>query len=139
MRDDSEIMRDRQRAIRREIDRRKLHLKVIAFDSGIPYDTLVSYFPGGERHPAELPSSAVFKLCGALPDDLINLLCPSGFAVVRIPNDVDYDAINQHCMDFLSEKCAAHHPESEAGREIGPTEQARLSAKVVSIRSGAAA
>src|SRR5690348_16491897 len=60
MRPVSEIIRDRQRAIRRELDRRQIPLKVLAYDSGIKYDTLISYFPGGEgRHPAELPSSAV--------------------------------------------------------------------------------
>jgi hypothetical protein len=136
---DNAIIRGRQLAIRRELDRRQIPLKVIAFDSGIPYPTLLTYFPGGDRTPAELPSGAAFALCGVLPDDLINLLCPSGFALVRIPNDVDYDAINQHCMDFLSEKSAAHHPESEEGVNIGPNERARLSAKVVNIRGGAAA
>lgn len=135
MRDVSEIIRDRQRAIRREMDRRGIALKVVAYDSGIKYDTLISYFPGGERHPAELPSSAVYGLQGVLPDDLMNLLCKDGFAIVRVPNDVDYDAINQHCMDFLSEKSAAHHPESEDGVNIGPNEQARLSSKVVKLRA----
>jgi hypothetical protein len=131
---DNDIIRSRQLAIRRELDRRQIPLKVISYDSGIPYPTLLTYFPGGERHPAELPSSAVFSLCGVLPDDLINLLCPKGYAVVPVPEDVDYDTINQHCMDFLSEKSAAHHPESEAGRDIGPNEHNRLSAKVVRLR-----
>jgi hypothetical protein len=134
MRDVRNIIRDRQRAIRRELDRRHIALKVVAYDSGIEYDTLISYFPGGERHPAELPSSAVFSLCGVLPDDLLNLLCPKGYAVVPVPDDVDYDVINQHCMDFLSEKSAAHHPESEEGVNIGPNERATLGAKVVQLR-----
>jgi hypothetical protein len=130
----SEIIRERQRAIRRELDRRGRSLKVIAYDSGIKYDTLISYFPGGERPVAEMPISAAFALCGVLDDDLINLLCKDGYAVVRVPTDVDYDAINQHCMDFLSEKSAAHHPQSEAGVEIGPNEQAHLACKVVRLR-----
>jgi hypothetical protein len=130
----NDIVRERQLAIRRELDRRQIPLKVISYDSGIPYPTLLTYFPGGERQPAEMPSSAVYSLCGVIPDDLLNLLCPKGYAVVPVPDDVDYDAINQHCMDFLSEKSAAHHPESEAGRDIGPNEHARLSAKVVTLR-----
>jgi hypothetical protein len=134
MRDASEIIRDRQLDIRRMMDDRGIHLKVVAFDSGIPYDTLISYFPGGKREPAQLPVSAAFALCGVLDDDLINLLCPQGYAVVPVPVDTDYDTINQHCMDFLSEKSAAHHPESEAGREIGPTERARIESKVVQLR-----
>jgi hypothetical protein len=134
MRDVRNIIRDRQRAIRRELDRRHIALKVVAYDSGIEYDTLISYFPGGERHPAELPSSAVFSLCGVLPDDLLNLLCPSGYAVVQVPEDADYDKINQHCLEFVSTKAAAHHPESEAGVALGPTEQAKLKSNVVKLR-----
>ena len=138
MRAASEIIRERQLAIRRELDRRGLHLKVIAYDSGIKYDTLISYFPGGDRPVAELPSSAAFALCGVIPDDLINLLCPKGYAVVPVPDDTDFDTINQHCMDFLSAKAAAHHPESEAGVAIGPTEQAKLKGNVVQLRGRAA-
>lgn len=126
MRDNSNIIRDRQLAIRRELDRRGIPLKVIAFDSGIPYNTLCSYFPGGERHPAELPVSAAFALCGVLDDDLINLLCPTGFALVRVPNGVDYDQLSEGCRTFLEAKDKAHHPESEDGRDIGPTEGAKL-------------
>jgi hypothetical protein len=134
MRDVRNIIRDRQLAIRRELDRRHIALKVVAYDSGIEYDTLISYFPGGERQPAELPASAIYSLSGVLPDDLLNLLCRKGYAHVQVPEDADYDAINQHCMDFIGEKSAAHHPESEAGRDIGPNEHARLSAKVVKLR-----
>jgi hypothetical protein len=131
----NEIIRERQLAIRRELDRRQIPLKVIAYDSGIPYPTLLTYFPGGDRKPAELPSSAVFSLCGILPDDLLNLLCPAGYAVVPVPRDTDYDDINQHCMEFVAEKARAHHPESEAGIAIGPNEQAQLAGKVVRLRA----
>jgi hypothetical protein len=134
MRPVSEIIRDRQRVIRRELDRRKVSLKGIAFDSGINYDTLISYFPGGERHPAEMPVSAAFSLCGVLPDDLLNLLCPDGFAVVRKPEGVDYDDIAECARDLCAAKDKAHHPASEAGREIGPTESAQLECKVVQLR-----
>jgi hypothetical protein len=131
---DNDIIRSRQLAIRRELDRRQIPLKVISYDSGIPYPTLLTYFPGGERHPAELPASAIYSLSGVIPDELMNLLCKEGYALVQVPKDADFDAINQHCMDFSGEKAAAHHPESEAGRDIGPNEHARLSAKVVRLR-----
>jgi hypothetical protein len=134
VRDNSTIIRDRQLAIRRELDRRQIPLKVVAYDSGIPYNTLCSYFPGGERHPAEMPCSAVYSLCGVIPDDLLNLLCPEGFAVVRVPAGIDYDDMAQGCRAFLDTKDKAHHPESEAGREIGPSEQSHLSSKVVQLR-----
>lgn len=135
MRCASVIIRDRQLAIRRELDRRGIALKVLAFDSKIPYDTLRSYFPGGTaREPAEMPVSAAFALCGVLPDDLINLLCPEGYAVVQVPAGIDYDEFSAGCRDFIAAKDQAHHPESEAGRDIGPCEQSQLSAKVVRLR-----
>lgn len=135
MRPISEIMRERQLVIRRELDRRGIALKAIAFDSGIKYDTLLSYFPGGERPVSEMPISAAYSLCGVLPDDLINLLCPEGFAVVRVPAGVDYDDVNQHCMSFIAEKAAAHHPDSEEGERIGPNENASLAANVLRLRA----
>lgn len=134
LRDVHTIIRDRQLAIRRELDRRGIPLKVVAFDSGIPLPTLYSYFPGGERLPAELPTSAVYNLCGVIPDDLLNLLCPEGFAVVRVPNGVDYDEIAARARDLCDVKDRAHHPESEAGRELGPNERAALDSKVVQLR-----
>jgi hypothetical protein len=134
MRSANEIIRDRQLAIRRELDRRGIPLKVIAYDSGIPYPTLCSYFPGGERQPAEMPTGAAYSLCGVLPDDLLNLLCPDGFAVVRVPAGTDYDDFAARCREFIETKDRAHHPESEAGREIGPNEQQSLSDKVVRLK-----
>jgi hypothetical protein len=139
----SDIVRDRQRAIRRELDRRGISLKAVSFDSGIPYSTLCTYFPGNERgvaerKPAELPTGALMALFGAVPDDLLNLLLPDGYAVVRVPSGIDYDDISEACRDFISSKDKAHHPESEAGRDIGPNEHAELAGKVVQLRGRAA-
>lgn len=140
MRDSSTIMRDRQRAIRRELDRRGISLKAVSFDSGISYSTLCSYFPGNERgevekQPAEMPSGAVYRLCGHIPMDLLNLLLPDGFAIVQVPAGIDYDEISAGCRDFIDAKDKAHHPESEAGRDLGPTERADLDCKVVRLRA----
>lgn len=136
MRDSSTIMRERQCAIRRELDRRSIALKVVSFDSGIPYSTLLSYFPEeGAREPAVIPGSALYGLCGAIPDDLMNLLMPDGWALVRVPSGVDYDDVSSACRDFLDAKEKAHHPESEAGRDIGPGEATDLDGRVVRLRA----
>ena len=47
----NDIIRERQLAIRRELDRRGIALKVVSYDSKIPYPTLLTYFPGGDRVP----------------------------------------------------------------------------------------
>lgn len=140
MSDSSTIMRGCQRAIRKELDRLGIALKVVSADSGIPYSTLCSYFPGNERgfvekQPAELPAGALYSLCGAIPDNLLNLLLPDGWALVCVPSDVDYDDLSSACREFLSAKDQAHHPESEAGRDIGPGEQRSLSELVTRLRA----
>jgi hypothetical protein len=133
------IVRQRQLAIRRELDRRGVALKAVSFDSGLSYQTLLSYFPAeGSREPAAIPMAAVFNLCGAIPGDLLNLLLPEGWAIVQVPSGIDFDEISGACRDFIDAKDRSHHPDSEAGRDIGPNEQQELSNKVVSIRARAA-
>lgn len=128
-RDNLAIIRERQKSIRREIDRRGIALKAVAFDSGIPYDTLLTYFPQeGSRDPAQIPGGAIFALCDgqALPLDLLSLLLPTGFLIVKAPEQVCHDDVSSAMRDYLRAKDEAHHPESENGREIGPTENDSL-------------
>lgn len=134
MRDANTIVRDRQLAIRREMDRRGVTLKAVSFDSGIGYPTTVSYFPGEkDREPATLNLAGLYMLLegDALPLDLLSMLLPDGFQIVRAPEEIDHDALCHLANEYVAMKHAAHHPDSEAGREIGPNEEAALSGKVV--------
>lgn len=134
MRDSSTIIRERQLAMRREMDRRGIALKIVSQDSGIPYPTLLSYFPAeGSREPAVMPTSAQYDLAGNMPDDLLSLLLPAGHVIVRVPEGVDFDELADSFAEFLKTKNDFHHPESEAGRDIGPNEEATLTAKVVHL------
>jgi hypothetical protein len=140
MHDNVAIIRARQLAIRREIDRRGIALKAVAFDSGIPYETLLTYLPvAGTREPAQIPGGAIYALCEgqALPVDLLSLMLPDGFQIVRVSEGIDHDRIAEMAADYLATKNAAHHPESEAGRDLGPTEAATLTAKVVQLKVAA--
>lgn len=134
VRDTTTIVRERQLVIRRELDRRGVSLKAVAFDSGLPYSTVVSYFPGErDKEPHTLSAAALFALCGVLPYDLLSLVLPDGFQIVRVPEGVNLDECADYFADFLAEKNAAHHPESEAGRDLGPNETERLTAKIVQL------
>ena len=140
MSDSVVIIRERQLGIRREIDRRGIALKLVAADSGIPYETLLTYFPQeGSREPAQIPGGAIYALCagGALPADLLSFLLPNGWQVVRAPEGIDHDTVADLAADYLAAKNAAHHPESEAGRDIGPTEHAALTGKLVQLKVAA--
>lgn len=141
MRDSVTIIRTRQAAIRREIDRRGIALKAVAFDSGIQYETLLTYFPvDGGRDPAQIPGGAIYALCegSALPADLLSLLLPAGWQMVRVPEGIDHDELCNHLVDYLATKQAAHHPDSECGPAIGPVEKSQLDSKVTHIRAIAA-
>jgi hypothetical protein len=135
IRPNSEIVRERQLAVSRELDRRGISRKMIAFDAGIKTDTIYGYFPAADRTPSEMPCGALLALTRAksMPDDLINMLLDDGIAFVRVPMGIDYDDISQACRDFIDAKDQFHHPESEEGRNLGPNEQAALGGKVVRL------
>lgn len=83
-------------------------------------------------------SLTALRRVAAVPDiplELLSLLLPPGMVIVRVPAGVDYDDISEGCRSYLDCKERAHHPQSEAGRDIGPGEQSQLDAKVVSLRA----
>lgn len=139
MSDDSTIVsviRERQAAIRRELDRRQIPMKVVAQDSGIQYATLLTYFPADERkQPHQIPGSAIFALAGAIPDDLISLLLPSGFLIVRLPEEIDHDSFAAMVNDYQAAKEEAHRVDSPAGRDLADCELEKLDSKVARIRA----
>jgi hypothetical protein len=139
---DNAIVRERQLVIRRQLDARKISLKAISMDSGVPYPTVISYFPGEEnREPATMSAAALFALCEAksFPLDLLSMMLPDGFQIVRAPEDVDHDQLCELAAEYVAEKNRAHHPESEAGRDIGPGERTTLTGKAVRLVGSVAA
>jgi len=138
MYDTAKIMRDRQRVIRREMDRRGISLKAVSFDSGIGYSTIVSYFSNErDKEPSAIGMPAVFMLAAsnALPLDLLSMLLPEGLQMVRVPEGVDHDEFETIARDYLAAKGKAHHPDSPGGREIADCERDLLDSKVVALRA----
>lgn len=134
------IIKDRQCAMRRELDRRGIALKAVSFDSGIPYSTLLSYFPEeGGKEPAQLPASAQYLLCGVIPDDVLSLLLPSDRKIVRVPEDIDHDEMASAMRQYLAAKDATHHPESPAKRDIADCEDQHLRGLLTVVAGGIAA
>ena len=138
MADANTIVRERQLVVRREMDRRGVSLKAVSLDSGIPYASVVSYFPGErDKVPATIPGSAIFALCGskALPLDLLSLILPDGFQIVRAPEEIDHDEFETMCRDYLAAKAKAHRADSPSGRELAECEREVLDGKVVQLRA----
>ena len=121
---EAEVVRDIQQTIRRQIDKRRTPLKVVSMDSGIGYPTLLTYLPAPEskQQPCAMPVAALRLLCGVIDPDLLSMLLPDGFQIVRVPENVDHDEMAEACRVYLAEKDKAHHPLSEAGREISEGE-----------------
>lgn len=140
MTDETDIVRERQRLIRREMDRRGISIKAVQLDGGWETSsTVLSYFPADrDKEPAVMSVAAYHRLLsrGALPADLLSLLLPDGFAVVRVPEGIDHDEIAAGFQDYLAAKGRAHHPDSPAGRDIADCERSELDRKVVMLPLG---
>lgn len=138
----SSIVKQRQLAIRREMDRRGIHMKVVASDSGIPGPTLATYFPQDRMaDPAQIPGGAIYALAAghALPADLLSLLMPEGWALVQVPEGIDHDQLSELAKDYLDTKMAAHRRDSPAGPALCPEQELpTLDRKVVALRERAA-
>lgn len=138
MHDENSVVRTRQLAVRREMDRRGIAIKAVQFDGGWDHaSTVMSYFPNPEglKEPATMSVAALYRLLasGALPTDLLSLLLPDGFQIVKAPESVDHDEIAEVIQDFLRTKERAHHPDSPAGREISECEDQDLKVKFTVI------
>lgn len=106
-----------------------LTLKGIAADSGVPYSTLRGYASG----EVGMPFDAVFRLCEALPPDLLSLLLPDGLALVRSA-DACPDSFGAKCRDFTDALADARHPDSPGGVEITHGEADELARKRAGVR-----
>ena len=107
--------------------------KVLASQSGVPEASLHSY--GRADAPAAMPVAVLHKLCGAVPEAVLSLLLPDGFALVRVADLSDPAALASGALEYLGLYSAARHPASEAGTEIGPGEAAALSDHATRLRA----
>lgn len=137
MSDENAIVREAQRLIRREMDRRGIRIKAVQLDGGWETSsTVLSYFPADEhKEPAIMSVASLYRLLRrkALPSDLLSLLLPEGFAIVQVPEGIDHDELADDFADYLATKNDFHRPESEEGPAIGPTERATLNSKIVML------
>lgn len=108
-----------------------LPLKVIASRANISYETLITYANGTSR----MTVAVLHKLCGVLPSELLSLLLPDGFAIVRTCEDADLEAMAEKCTKFLASYTSARGERSEAGSALGPVERDHLIEMMADIKS----
>lgn len=135
--DENIVVRERQKAIRREMDRRGIAIKAVQFDGGWETpSTVLSHFPADkDKEPQTMSVAALYRYVtrNALPIDLLSLMLPDGFRIVRVPEDIDHDEISEVLQGYLQTKERAHHPDSPEGREISKCEDAALRGQVVAF------
>ena len=113
-------------------------MKAISLDSDIPYGTLRTY-AGHSGTTAEMPVSALYRLVGVIPDELLSLLLPAGRQIVQAPESVDHDTLADLVRDYLITKDHAHRPDSPGGREISGCEDEALRGKLTAVTTQVAA
>lgn len=111
-----------------------LTLKAISLDSEIPYNTLRSY-AGHNGATSEMPVSALRKLVGVIPDELLSLLLPDGRQIVQAPESLNHDEVCKAMQEYCSAKSDAHHPDSPGGREISDCEDNILRGKFAQVKA----
>jgi hypothetical protein len=111
-----------------------LTFKRVQLASGIPPSTLRTYTEG----KAEMPLSALYRLVGIVPDELLSMLLPDGRLIVRMPEGIDHDAIAEWSEKYNAKKLAAHRKDSECEEMIGPTEHDELTGIVLEFPGVAA-
>lgn len=133
-----ESVRTRQRLMfEKALDRRtyNLTIKEIAQRSGVDDSSISNYASG----LTTMSLAAIDALVGVIPDELLSMLLPDERVIIRLPTGIDHDELDAAMRDYVAAKAQAHHPESEAGREIGPNEDATLRQKFVVVTGSVAA
>jgi hypothetical protein len=111
-----------------------LTLKAISLDSNIPYETLRSY-AGHKNDQAVLPVSAVNKLIGVIPDDLLShLFEPGNRQLVVSDDDNELDALGEHADAVAAEVRRARHPMSDGGTDITDAEASKIRTIATKLR-----
>lgn len=128
---------DRQRRmfrIAQDPTRYGLTIKMIAADADLGLDSVRNYAAG----ETIMPLTALDALVEVLPDELLSLLLPPGRSIVQVPEEVNHDEAAAGMLAYLADKADSHRPDSEAGRDIGPTEHARLCRRLTVVAAAAA-
>lgn len=135
-RDIPTIIRETQERVFRICQANGLTLKAISLDAKIPYSSLRSY-AGNNGSTSIMGIDVLYQLVGVVPNELLSLLLPQGNAIFTVPDEVDYDEIENLARDYIATKAKAHHADSPAGRELADCERNSLAGKVARLRVAA--
>lgn len=129
-----EVLKAQERIFRLAARDHDLTLKAIGLDSGINYETLRSY-AGNKDAQAVMPITALCRLVGVIPDDLLSqLVGVVGRELVVDDDDSELDALGDSADEVAAEVRRARSPNSPGGTEIIDIEEARIRQKALRLR-----
>lgn len=133
---EQKILTAQQRIFRLAERDHDLTLKRLSLDSGIKYETLRSY-AGNKGDPAMMPVSALCKLVGVVPDELLSqILDPVGKHIAdNGGGDEDLDALGEDGDALATEVRRSRHPDSLDGTNIHPIEREAILGKARKLRA----
>lgn len=97
---------------------------------GKPIYDFISY-PSGHPDHRPLHLGIVLSITKFLGPEFTNEWLALAEQNAADAGPLDHEVIATKAIDYLSTKTAFHHPESECGPAIGPTEEETLDSKVV--------
>lgn len=113
---------------------RRFSVKELANATGVPdWQINTALIRGDHPDNRPLPPEALLSIASFLGPVFTNKWLGLAQQMAVYSGEIDHDELAEKVADYLAEKNAAHHPESEAGRDIGPGEHARLTAKVYEL------
>lgn len=113
---------------------RRYSVKELSNATGVPdWQINAAMIPGNHPDNRALPPESRQSICKFLGPAFTNKWLGLADQMAVYSGEIDHDELAEKVADYLAEKNAAHHPESECGRDIGPGEQAGLTAKVYEL------
>ncbi len=109
--------------------------KVLAHRTGQHNNTVDKHATG--ESVMSIASLTAYAEAGVDPE-LLSLLLPDGFQIVKTPAGLDHNEIAPMIHDYMQAKTDAHHPDSPNGSGISDCEEENLNTKFATIREVAA-
>ena len=106
--------------------------KVLAYQAKLHPNTVDKHANG-----VSVMSIAAFRgyVEAGIDTELLSMLLPDGFQVVKVPNNVDHHDLIAAVHDYSSAKTAAHHPDSPDGVGISDCEKQLLDSKAATLKA----
>jgi hypothetical protein len=112
----------------------QLSLAAIARKARLPIGTVNAWAQG--RNALSLWGVKKLLRVEGMGKLLSRLFEPEDYALIGVTAGIDHDEASAAMRDFIDAKERFHHPQSEAGREIGPGEDKTLRSKFAVVAGG---